>query len=81
MTLKEIRKNFPFSGTDGSCKFCSYVEHCDEILLGLLKPNKCGGPFLKNIKDTKCFKDIINNSKDLDPEIAELVNENFWDLI
>lgn len=69
MTLKEIRKNFPFSGTDGSCKFCSYIEHCDEILPGLLKPNKCAGPFLKNIKDTN------NNSKELDPEIAALVGE------
>lgn len=28
-----------------------------------------------------CAEDIINNSKELDPDIAALVNENFWDLV
>lgn len=26
-------------------------------------------------------EDIINNSTDLDPDIAALANENFWDLV
>ena len=47
MTIKEIKKNFPFSGTDGACKFCTYIGQCDKILPGLIKPNKCGGPFYK----------------------------------
>lgn len=47
MTLKEIKKNFSFSATDGAgaCKFCAYVEYCDKILPGLIKPIKCDGPF------------------------------------
>lgn len=45
MTLKEIKNNFPFSGTAGACKFCAYVGRCDKILPGLIKPIKCGGPF------------------------------------
>ncbi len=28
-----------------------------------------------------CAEDIVNNSKDLDPDIAALVNENFWNLV
>ncbi len=27
------------------------------------------------------IKDIIDNSKDLDPEIVELVDKHFWELI
>lgn len=45
MTLKDIKKNFPFSGKFGDCRLCSYIAHCDKILPGLIKPRKCGGPF------------------------------------
>lgn len=45
MTLKEIKKNFPFSGKFGDCRLCSYIRHCEKILPGLHKPGKCGGPF------------------------------------
>lgn len=59
MTLKEIKKKFPFSGTDGACKFCAYIEHCDKILPGMIKPNKCGGPFY-GFDDTD-YEDENNN--------------------
>ena len=53
MTLEEIKKNFPFSGNYGSCRFCSYLKTCDKILPGLMKPIKyeCGGPFYKFDED------------------------------
>lgn len=51
MTLKEIKKNFPFSGNSGSCRFCLYLKTCDKILPGLIKPIKCGGPFYKFDED------------------------------
>jgi len=47
MTKKEILKNFPIPTKFGVCKNCAYVDSCTNILPGLNKPNKCGGPFAK----------------------------------
>ena len=32
-----------------------------------------------NVRDR--FSEFVKSQKDLDPEIAEIVNENFWDLL
>lgn len=54
MTKEEIKKQFPFTcdehcyGKMGICTLCSYFETCDKMLPGFIKPNKCGGPFMKN---------------------------------
>lgn len=50
MTLKQIKKNFPFAGRNGDCRLCSYIKHCDKILPGLNKPKKCEGPFIAQSK-------------------------------
>ena len=48
MTAKELKKKFPFAGTDGICSTCGYVDICDKIIPGFHKPGKCGGPFFKD---------------------------------
>jgi len=35
----------------------------------------------KEWKSGKMMRDLLENSEDLDPEIVEMVNENFWKLI
>lgn len=47
MTKKDILKNFPIPTKFGVCENCAYVDLCTNILPGLNKPNKCGGPFAK----------------------------------
>lgn len=83
MTLKEIEKKFPFSGKDGPCKDCAYLNICTSILPGLVKPKKCGGPFV--VEDLNKFKavmeDLVENQKDIPPEIAKIIQDNFWDLM
>lgn len=54
MTKEEIKKQFPFNynehfyGEMGVCTLCSYFETCDKILPGFIRPQKCGGPFMRN---------------------------------
>lgn len=52
MTKKEILKNFPIPTKFGVCENCAYVDLCTNILPGLNKPNKCGGPFKIIIKSS-----------------------------
>ena len=35
----------------------------------------------KELEILRSFKNKISEQKDLDPKFAELVNENFWDLV
>ena len=77
MTKKEIEKKFKFSGKDGECSDCEYVDHCDKILPGFNKPGKCAGSFHKDDKkeqkNEKKRKAIKINESDLRRMIAESV--------
>ena len=54
MTKEQIKKNFPYNcdehfyGKMGVCTLCAYLDTCDKLLPGFIKPNKCGGPFMRN---------------------------------
>lgn len=54
MTKEEIIKRFPFNSDEhfygklGVCTLCTYLDTCDKLLPGFIKPNKCGGPFMRN---------------------------------
>lgn len=48
MTAKELDKKFPFTGKEGICSECAYVNICNKMLPGYNKPGKCGGPFYKS---------------------------------
>ena len=83
MTKKEIEKKFKFSGKDGECSGCEYVDHCDKILPGFNKPGKCGGPFKKESKgeenqdkkEKKKKNTIKINENELRSLIAECVKK------
>ena len=76
MTKKEIEKKFKFSGKDGECSDCEYVDHCDKILPGFNKPGKCDGPFHKdNKKKDKKRNTIKINESQLRQIIAESVEQ------
>lgn len=49
MTVKELDKKFPFSGKDGICSTCAYVNICTRILPGYNKNKICGGPFYAEV--------------------------------
>ena len=72
MTKKEIEKKFPFSGKDGECADCEYVDTCDKILPGLNKPGKCAGPFHKD--DEKKDRVIRLSDRELRDIVSESVS-------
>ena len=73
MTKKEIEKKFKFSGKDGKCSDCEYVDHCDKILPGFNKPGKCAGPFHKDDEKKDKKKVVKINESQLRRMIAESI--------
>ena len=53
MTKEEIKNNFSFNcdehfyGKMGVCTLCGYLNTCDKLLPGFIKPNTCKGPFIR----------------------------------
>lgn len=59
MTIKEIKKNFLFSGHTCTCMYCAYIGSCDKILPGMIKQIECDGPFYK--LDNTDYEEENNN--------------------
>jgi hypothetical protein len=52
-----------------------------EIDLQKVIDNETENCIIPDVTNMSKLKDMIANQKDIDPEIAEDVNKNFWDLI
>ena len=57
----------------------AYARHVAGVVARNVQHRAADYDSIHNVRDR--FYEFIKNQTDLDPEIAEIVNENFWDLL